>query len=160
MAGAAALRFGSDCGREPDHPDAGSNFLSAGRLGGSANLLLSINRHPEGLWSSLTCDKLQATLAQVTIRSFAHKGLERLYADDDTKGVPPDTVDKLRKMLAFLEEMEDPEELRALPSWKAHTLIGDRSGTWSLSVTGNRRLTFRIEPAEREICDVNLEDYH
>jgi toxin HigB-1 len=69
-------------------------------------------------------------------------------------------VDKLRKMLAFLDGMEDPEELRMLPSWKAHTLTGDRKGTWSLSVTANRRLTFRIDTAECEIYDVNLEDYH
>jgi len=96
----------------------------------------------------------------VRIRNFVHKGLKRLYEDDVAKGVPPDTVDKLRKMLAFLDEMEDPEELRALLSWKVHTLTGDRKGTWSLSVTANRRLTFRIEAAEREIYDVNLEDYH
>ena len=94
------------------------------------------------------------------IRNFVHKGLKRLYEDDVAKGVPPDTVDKLRKMLAFLDDMEDPEELRALPSWKVHTLTGDRKGTWSLSVTANRRLTFSIEAAEREIYDVNLEDYH
>ncbi len=94
------------------------------------------------------------------IRSFAHKGLKRLHAEDDAKGVPPDTVDKLRKMFAFLDDMEDAEELRALPSWKVHTLTGDRKGAWSLSVTRNRRLTFRIDLAEREICDLNLEDYH
>jgi proteic killer suppression protein len=45
-------------------------------------------------------------------------------------------------------------------SWKVHTLTGDRAGTWSLSVTRNRRLTFRIDTAEREVRDVNLEDYH
>jgi plasmid maintenance system killer protein len=55
---------------------------------------------------------------------------------------------------------EDPEELRALRAWKVHTLTGERKGTRSLSVTRNRRLTFRIDTAEREICDVNLEDYH
>ena len=97
---------------------------------------------------------------QVRIRNFIHKGLKKLYADDATKGVPPDTVDKLRKMFAFLDDMEDPEELQMLPSWKAHTLTGDRKGAWSLSVTANRRLTFRIDTAEREIYDVNLEDYH
>jgi toxin HigB-1 len=96
----------------------------------------------------------------VKIRNFFHKGLKRLYAEDSAKGVPPDTVDKLRKMLAFLDDMEDPEELRALMAWKVRTLTGDRKGTWSLSVTRNRRLTFRIDTAEREICDVNLEDYH
>ena len=108
----------------------------------------------------LTSVRLRATVVQVRIRNFVHKGLKKLYADDATKGVPPDTVDKLRKMLAFLDDMEDPEELRMLPSWKAHTLTGDRKGTWSLSVTANRRLTFRIDTAEREIYDVNLEDYH
>ena len=94
------------------------------------------------------------------IRSFAHKGLKRLYAEDSAKGVPPDTVDKLRKMFAFLDDMEEADELRALTVWKVHTLTGDRKGTWSLSVTRNRRLTFRIDTAEREICDLNLEDYH
>jgi len=83
-----------------------------------------------------------------------------LYAEDSVKGVPSDTVDKLRKMLAYLSDMEGPEELRALTAWKVHTLTSDRKGTWSLSVTRNRRLTFRIDSAEHEICDVNLDDYH
>jgi proteic killer suppression protein len=68
-------------------------------------------------------------------------------------------VDKLRKMFAFLDAMQEAEELRALTNWKVHTLTGDRKGTWSLSVTGNRRLTFWID-AEPQICDLNLEDYH
>ena len=94
------------------------------------------------------------------IRNFAHKGLKELYAEDSARGVPGDSAGKLRKMLAFLDNMEDAEELRALPSWKVHTLTGDRKGMWSLSVTGNRRLTFRIDAVENEVCDVNLEDYH
>jgi proteic killer suppression protein len=94
------------------------------------------------------------------IREFVHKGLKKLYEEDSAKGVPANSADKLRKMLAFLDGMDDAEELRGLPSWKAHRLTGDRKGTWSLSVTGNLRLTFRIDAAEREIHAVNLEDYH
>ena len=94
------------------------------------------------------------------IRSFVHKGLKKLYEDDVAKGVQPDAVDKLRKMLAFLDDMQDPEELRALPSWRVHTLTGDRKGTWSLSVTANNRLTFRVDTGKQEIYDANLEDYH
>jgi toxin HigB-1 len=94
------------------------------------------------------------------IRNFAHKGLKGLYTEDSAKGVPPDTADKLRKIFAYLDNMEDAEELHALASWKVHTLTGDRSGTWSLSVTRNRRLTFRIDTIEHEIRDVNLKDYH
>jgi toxin HigB-1 len=93
------------------------------------------------------------------IRSFANKSLKRLYSEDTAKGVPPDTVDKLRKIFAFLDTMQDADELRSLANWKVHTLTGDRKDTWSLSVTRNRRLTFTIGD-DHEICDLNLEDYH
>jgi toxin HigB-1 len=96
----------------------------------------------------------------VKIRNFAHKGVKKLYSENSMKAVPPDSVGKLRKMLAFLDDMEDPEELRSLTAWKAHTLTGNRKGMWSLSVTRNRRLTFRVDPADRELYDLNLEDYH
>ncbi|MGA9071758.1 MAG: type II toxin-antitoxin system RelE/ParE family toxin [Terracidiphilus sp.] len=94
------------------------------------------------------------------IREFVHKGLKRLYDEDNAKGIPASSADKLRKMLAFLEGMDDAEELLSLSSWKAHRLTGDRKGMWSLSVTGNLRLTFRLDAAECEIHEVNLEDYH
>ena len=96
----------------------------------------------------------------IKIQSFVHKGLKRLYEEDSTKGIPAYAADKLRKMLTFLDGMGDAEELRGLPTWKAHTLTGDRKGAWSLSVTANLRLTFRIDAVESEIRDVNLEDYH
>ena len=92
------------------------------------------------------------------IRSVAHKPLRRLYAEDVTTGLPPEAVDKLRKMLAFLQDAQDVEMLRALPTWKAHVLTGRRKGAWSLHVTRNWRLTFRVECDE--IHEVNLEDYH
>ena len=74
--------------------------------------------------------------------------------------MPVDAADKLRKMLAFLDDMDHPDELRALTGWKAHKLTGNRKATWSLSVTGNWRLTFKVDALEQEIHDVNLEDYH
>lgn len=89
-----------------------------------------------------------------------HKGLKRLYNEDNQKGVSADTVDKLRKMLAFLQDMENADEMRSIPLWKAHQMTGDRKGTWSLHVTRNWRLTFRIDTGESEICDLDYEDYH
>jgi proteic killer suppression protein len=94
------------------------------------------------------------------VRSFVHKGLKRLYEEDSAKGVSAESAGKLRKMLAFLDSMNDEEELYLLPTWKAHKLTGDRKGTWSLTVTGNLRLTFRIDYVEAEILDLELEDYH
>jgi len=94
----------------------------------------------------------------VKIRSFAHKGLRKLYLEDSAKGLPSAAVDKLRAMLTFLQDMRDPEKLRAFPLWKAHQLAGGRQGVWSLNVTRNWRLTFRIE--DGGILDVDYEDYH
>jgi len=68
----------------------------------------------------------------VKIRNFVHKGLKRLYLEDSAKGLPPDAVDKLRAMLTFLQDTQDPEKLRTFPLWKAHPLAGDRKGVWSL----------------------------
>ena len=81
------------------------------------------------------------------IRNFVPQGpAKALRRRQREKGVSSDTADKLRKMFAFLDDMDDADELRSLPSWKAHLLTGDRKGTWSLSVTGNRRLTFGVDP--------------
>jgi len=52
------------------------------------------------------------------IRNIVHKGLKRLYEQDSRKGLPAASVDKLRKMLAFLQDMEDADELRAVPTWR------------------------------------------
>ena len=94
------------------------------------------------------------------IRNVVHKGLKRLYEQDSRKGLPADSVDKLRKMLAFLQDMENADELRAVPTWKAHVMTGDRKGTWSLHVTRNWRLTFGIDEQEKELFDLDYEDYH
>ena len=84
------------------------------------------------------------------IRSFAHKGLKRFYAEDSMKGGSPGSADKLRKMLAFLDDMEEAEELHLLPAWRAHMLSGDRKGTWLLGFEekGEKRLE-----ANRGFCD-------
>ena len=86
--------------------------------------------------------------SRVKIRTFAHKGIKRLYTDDSARGLPSGVVDKLRKMLAFLQDMEDVDELRSIPVWKAHLLTGDRKGIWGLHVTKNWRLTFWIDTEE------------
>jgi proteic killer suppression protein len=43
---------------------------------------------------------------------------------------------------------------------EGHILTGGRKGTWSLHVTRNWRLTFRIDEQENELVDLDYEDYH
>ncbi len=94
------------------------------------------------------------------IKNVIHKGLRRFIEDDDASGLQPAVVVKVQRIVSFLQDMEQEEELRTVQSWKAHMLTGDRKGTWSLSVTRNWRMTFRIDRQEIEIIDLDYEDYH
>lgn len=94
------------------------------------------------------------------IRNVIHKGLRRFIEDDDASGLQPAVVVKVQRIVSFLQDMEQEDELRNVQSWKAHMLTGDRKGTWSLSVTRNWRMTFRIDREEIEIIDLDYEDYH
>src|SRR3546814_11211408 len=87
------------------------------------------------------------------IRNVIHKGLRRFIEHDDESGLQPAVVAKVRRMVTFLQDMEREDELRTVPSWKAHMLTGDRKGTWSLFVTKNWRMAFRIHRAEHELTD-------
>ena len=94
------------------------------------------------------------------IRNVVHKGLRRFIEDDDATGLQAAVVPKVRRFVTFLQDMGREDELRTVPSWKAHQLTGDRKGTWSLFVTKNWRITFRIDQSEIEIIDLDYEDYH
>lgn len=94
------------------------------------------------------------------IRSVKHKGLRRLFEDGRASGLPAQSVGKIVNILGFLQDMEGIEELQSVPTWKAHQLSGDRKGTWSLCVSKNWRITFRIDETEIEIIDLDYEDYH
>lgn len=94
------------------------------------------------------------------IRNVVHKGLRRFIERNDSSGLPAAFIERVRNIVSFLQEMDDAEEVRAVPAWRAHQLTGSRKGTWSLTVTRNWRITFRIDEAEREIVDLDYEDNH
>lgn len=98
--------------------------------------------------------------ASMQIRNVIHRGLRRFIERDDASGLPPAVVEKVRNIVTFLQEMEDPRELRDVSSWNVHRLTGDRRGTWSLTVTRNWRLTFTIDRTAGEIFDLDDEDDH
>ena len=93
------------------------------------------------------------------IESIRHKALRQFVETGRPKGLNPNDVDRLRRMIAYLIAIGQPEELRIPPNWGAHQLAGDREGVWSLTVTKNWRLTFRVTD-ENMIADMDLEDYH
>lgn len=72
--------------------------------------------------------------------------------------VRQDQVSRMRNILAALISAVDMEGVRGPPGWRVHQLTGGRAGTWSISVSGNWRITFEI--VNGEIENLDLEDYH
>ena len=93
------------------------------------------------------------------IESIRHKALRTFAETGKAKGLPGNLVGRLRNMLAWISVIESPDELTIPPNFGAHLLSGDRAGVWSLTVTRNWRMTFRINAA-LAIEDMDLEDYH
>ena len=91
------------------------------------------------------------------IRSFRHRGLRRLYERDDPSRIAADQLDRITLALADLDAAGKPSDLD-LPGYRLHPLRGDRRGLWSISITGNWRMTFRFEAGD--VYDVDLVDYH
>ena len=92
------------------------------------------------------------------IEGISHKGLRRFFETGNAKGLVGD-ADRLRRMLAFINAAEALDELSTPPNFGLHQLTWDRKGTWSMTVTKNWRLTFRLRETN-VIIDMNLEDYH
>ncbi|HLN02327.1 MAG TPA: type II toxin-antitoxin system RelE/ParE family toxin [Bryobacteraceae bacterium] len=94
------------------------------------------------------------------LAGFRHKGLRKLHANDNAKGVPAAMADKLRKLLFALETANSLEQVSRFPGWKLHPLKGAWKEFWSLTVTGNWRLIFRYDHETNSASDIDLIDYH
>ena len=91
------------------------------------------------------------------IKGFRHKGLKRLFETGERRGVAPELAARLVRQLDVLNRARTTADMN-LPGYRLHRLKGDRAGTWSVSVSGNWRVTFRFDG--EDAFDVDLEDYH
>ena len=96
----------------------------------------------------------------MVLSSVRHRGLLRLIEDDDPRFLGQELVDRVRKILTALVLAQDMDAFKANAprGWRVHKLSGDRQGEWSISVSGNWRITFEEE--DGVIYRLNLEDYH
>jgi proteic killer suppression protein len=81
------------------------------------------------------------------IRSFRHKGLKRLYAEDDRRGVSGEHAEKLRDILARLDAAATVADMD-LPGFRLHPLTGKLKGFWAVVVRANWRVIFRFEDGD------------
>ena len=90
------------------------------------------------------------------IRTIRHKGLKRLFEQDDPSGVNPQHADTLRDILVTLHAAPTLAHLNQ-PGLRLHPLKGQMKGLWAITVRANWRVIFRFDDG---VTDVDYVDYH
>ncbi len=83
--------------------------------------------------------------------------MERFFKTGNQSGIQSNHAHRLRLILGRLNAPTKPQDMN-LPGLSLHQLSGDRGDIWSVKVSGNWRVTFRMSGENAEI--VNYEDYH
>lgn len=91
------------------------------------------------------------------IRTIRHKGLKRLYEDDDSRGVIVEHTEKLRDILVRLDAAGKITDMN-LPGFRLHPLKGKLKGFWAVTVRTNWRVLFRF--VDGDAWDIDYVDYH
>jgi len=91
------------------------------------------------------------------IKTFKHKGLRLYFETGSTRGIQVKHAARLRMQLVALNTAMEVSDLD-IPGYKLHPLKGDRKGIWSITVSGNWRLTFEFRDGHSYLLD--YEDYH
>lgn len=91
------------------------------------------------------------------IRGFRHRGLERVFLSGAKSGIRSEHADRLRLVLGRLAAAVAPKDMN-LPGLRLHALKGKLKGRWSVTISGNWRVTFAF--SGKDPVDVDYEDYH
>ena len=91
------------------------------------------------------------------IVSFKHKGLKEFFETGSKRSIQPDQAARLRRILDRLHAAKEIRDM-AYPGANLHLLEPRPHGVWSVSVSGNWRVTFIF--AEGEARNVDYVDYH
>ncbi len=92
------------------------------------------------------------------VRYIRHKYLRKLFDLDEERGLPPEYLGKIKRILSVLNEIKSPHDLSGIPGLRCHPLKGDKKGFFSIKISKNIRVIFRMDG--QDVYDVNLEDYH
>lgn len=92
------------------------------------------------------------------IKSWKHKGLQKLYEKGDTGGLQSKDAERIRLRLLVIDEAASTDEFRNYPGFRFHPLKGDRKNLYSIMVRAKWRITFEFTDGDAFI--LNLEDYH
>jgi proteic killer suppression protein len=91
------------------------------------------------------------------IKTFRHKGLQVFFETGSKAGIQPSHETRLNRQLTRLDLAKSASDMN-IPGWRLHPLTGDLAGHYSVTVSGNWRLTFMFEGEDAILVD--YQDYH
>ncbi len=91
------------------------------------------------------------------IQSFKHRGLRLFFVNGSLRGIPSVYSGKITRLLDSLDAALLPEDMNVI-GFKFHGLKGTKKGIYSVSVSGNWRITFKFDVSGP--FDIDLEDCH
>lgn len=80
-----------------------------------------------------------------------------MFETGSAAGVQPHQAPKLRMQLAALDSAQTIDDMN-IPGFRLHPLKGAMAGRWSITVSGNWRVTFEFRDGNAYVLD--YEDYH
>jgi proteic killer suppression protein len=86
------------------------------------------------------------------IKTFAHKGPEDFFYTGSKKGIRPEHVPKLERILDRLNAAGDVRDMD-YPGSFLHRLCGDTKGQYAVRVSGNWRMFFEFFKGDAYIVD-------
>jgi proteic killer suppression protein len=91
------------------------------------------------------------------ISSIKSKALAKAWEKNDVSGIRPDWLRRVEMILDALDAAHAPQDMN-LPGLNFHPLKGEMEGMFSVLVSRNWRIVFRIRDGDAH--DVDLVDYH
>jgi len=95
------------------------------------------------------------------VKTFRSKALKTLWEESDGKKLPPESIRKLEKILHYIEGINNISDLSdaVIKQYRVHQLKRPPyKGFWSMDVTGNFRVVFRLENGDA--YDIDFLDTH
>jgi len=91
------------------------------------------------------------------IRSFKHKGLQKIFTDGTSKKIQPKHTDRIEMILDLLNAAHTKNDMN-FPGSNLHLLQPKQAKRWAVDVSGNWRIVFTFKNGDAS--DVDYIDYH
>lgn len=91
------------------------------------------------------------------VKTFRYKGLQAFFEIGSKARIQSRHAARLGRQLARLDLAKTAADMN-VPGWGLHALTGNLAGHYSVSVSGNWRLTFGFDGGDAVLID--YQDYH